>query len=705
MTKLKHLLKKLPLCYSSMRDESFWTASVPTNKEAYFNDLTQEPVDDKKYQDLLQVIQAFGITTGRQLHDGYLYNDILQLADVCENFRNLWHDTTSLDPFHKQGLPGAAWDNLLKNSKCSIENITEECCGGKGAEFMRVTDANIRGGLSSAFVGHAKANNPKCPDYVPCDPETHTYIRDFDANSLYPYCMSMPLPVGEYEHKDTWGEGDPDGLKYLNSLLDFYDPDHDVGYMLVVKQEIPDGPLHDKWDYAPAVNRQVEWSELSKRQQKVKRRKYLAAYENAGHRAQKLASMMKTPSHQKLIPDLNPQDRKAIHIQHAQLLRKHGVVFTKLYDVYSFKQARIFEEVLGKHAAKRASSTDESVRDLQKLAMNSAYGKTLENKRKRGNGFKVHTDINAFQRNAAYKRTFEFRIQHYCEDDGSFLGVTSAKGCKPVVLDTPRLVGWAVLEYAKMVMMSFHYDIMKPLFGDRLILLYTDTDSMYYLIRWPSDPIDFIAASKLAKNFDLSQTAAYRDCPQKNKLGCFKYEGADNKKGLPGMDNEIVEAVFLAPKSYIKKMAKLKKGSFVSIVGKGVPNRELKKNFGDIEHYKNALFKNKVSVATYRKFQASDHIVSHCEVTKVALSSENDKVFQVSPGCSRPLGHYRNKELEVVSEEWALSEREDEAVELAQKLLSAGRVSPPAISTESVANVMLFEVSSEAYAPDDANDD
>jgi hypothetical protein len=106
--------------------------------------------------------------------------------------------------------------------------------------------------------------------------------------------------------------------------------------------------------------------------------------------------------------------------------------------------------------------------------MVSSYGKTLENKEGRSN-FKVHTDVQTFQRNACFKRTHEFRIQHFCEEDGSFLGITSASKSKQIVLDTPRMMGWAVLEYAKMVMFNFHYDVMKPMFGDKLKLLYTDT--------------------------------------------------------------------------------------------------------------------------------------------------------------------------------------------------------------------------------------
>ena len=165
-------------------------------------------------------------------------------------------------------------------------------------------------------------------------------------------------------------------MKYLDRLLDYYEPDDDAGYMLVVSYEIPE-EKHDYFDCAPPVNRSVEWSEISKRQQQVKQQKYLHNYTDMQQRAQKLANMMRTPTHQKLIPDLNPQERIAIHVERAQHLRKHGVRFTKLHETYSRTQARIFRDVLAKHAAIRAASSDEAVRDMQKLAMNSAYGKTL----------------------------------------------------------------------------------------------------------------------------------------------------------------------------------------------------------------------------------------------------------------------------------------------------------------------------------------
>jgi hypothetical protein len=153
----------------------------------------------------------------------------------------------------------------------------------------------------------------------------------------------------------------------------------------------------------------------------------------------------------------------------------------------------------------------------------------------------------------------------------------------------------------------------------------------------------------------------------KGKLGCFKYEGADNKDGIPGGDNEIVEAVFLAPKSYVKRTAKGK----ICVAGKGVPTSVLQEQFGtSVEHYKEAVFTSKTSMAKFRQFRSSNHIVMHCEVEKVALSADNDKVFQVSPHKSRPLGHWRNREPEEPCSLWDLEDSGDEAVPLAEQMIA-----------------------------------
>ena len=108
-----------------------------------------------------------------------------------------------------------------------------------------------------------------------------------------PWWLPAPEPVEQY---------DPDGLKFLQKLLEEHTPEKDRGYMLVVKQEVPD-ELHDYWDYAPAVNRPVAWSEMSKRQQQVKMQKYLSCHDSPEHKVQKLAQTLKTTEQARSRPE------------------------------------------------------------------------------------------------------------------------------------------------------------------------------------------------------------------------------------------------------------------------------------------------------------------------------------------------------------------------------------------------------------------
>jgi hypothetical protein len=54
---------------------------------------------------------------------------------------------------------------------------------------------------------------------------------------------------------------------------------------------------------------------------------------------------------------------------------------------------------------------------------------------------------------------------------------------KKVVLDRPIQIGITILEFAKLIMFSYYHNILKKTFGDRVRLLYTDTDSFVLEIR------------------------------------------------------------------------------------------------------------------------------------------------------------------------------------------------------------------------------
>ena len=114
-----------------------------------------------------------------------------------------------------------------------------------------------------------------------------------------------------------------------------------------------------------------------------------------------------------------------------------------------------------------------------------------------------------------------------------------------LTLKTLVYVGMSILDLSKTLMYNFHYNYIKNKYGDKAMLLFTDTDSLTYEIETEDVYKDFWEDKEKFDNSDYPENSPYFDKSNKKMIGKFK----DEASGIP-----IVEFIGLRSKmySYIK---------------------------------------------------------------------------------------------------------------------------------------------------------
>ena len=94
-------------------------------KEAFYSKLMGEGITDEDYQHVHTVWKEFNIESMKVYHNLYNLSDVLLLADVFENFRNICMNHHGLDPAWYYSAPGLAWDAALKIKKVQLELLSD----------------------------------------------------------------------------------------------------------------------------------------------------------------------------------------------------------------------------------------------------------------------------------------------------------------------------------------------------------------------------------------------------------------------------------------------------------------------------------------------------------------------------------------------------------------------------------------------------
>jgi len=572
--------------YSYMTDRSKFAETELPPIDAFYDTLNDEPLDPKDYTRAQQTWHHFGIRSMQQYHDHYLLSDTLLLADVFENFRNDTLNEHCLDPLHFMTLPSLAWTCALKLTDVELDLITEP-------DMYLMVENSMRGGISTISRRHAKANNPQLKGYDPS--KSTSYITYLDCNNLYGTAMSEPLPVGKFRFLDEEEIAHFD----LSSIA----PDANMGYFIECDLSYPPH-LHDLHSDYPLAPEHLTVTEdmLSE---------YARTVKDAGWRPTK-----------KLTPNLMNKTKYVTHYRNLQFYVKHGLIITRIHRILEFSQRPWLKSWIDYCTVRRQMATSEFESDLAKLSANATFGKSMENVRNRVN-VRLICDPKRLTK-ATNKPTF--RQAEIINDDLTM--VRAAR--KSITLKKPISVGFAILELSKLIMYSFYYEYMKPKYGDKCSLLFTDTDSFCCYVE--TDNLH----SDMKQNLDLFDTANFdKGHPLYSNenhrvLGKFKSETGST---IPK------EFVGLRAKMYSLKVPKDKKQSKIKV--KGVKKSYTKKNVSH-EQFLHVLRDQKSTYSRFRTFRSRNHRLQTVEIKKRCLNAFDDKRYIQNDGVrTLAYGHYR----------------------------------------------------------------
>ena len=539
------------------------------SKEDFYSKLYDEEISDEDYQHAINVWKTFNCQTLQDYHDLYLKSEVLLLADVFENFRKTCLKHYKLDPCHYYTVPGLAWDACLKETKEELQLL-------KDYYMLIMFEQGIRGRISHILKRYASANNKYMKDF---DESKHsTFIQYLDANNLYGWAMSQKLPTHGFKRIDV------DKSKVLKLLEK---KETNQGFIFEVDLDYPESLWDSHNDYPLAPEK------------------------------------IKVDKIDKLICSFLPKKHYVLHYKNLKQYLKEGMILKKVHRGIQFYQKSWMEPYIRKNTDLRKATKNDFEKDFFKLMNNSVFGKTIENIRKRQNVNLVD------DRKLANKLSSKPNFERLTIFDENLIAVHMKK--TEVYFNKPIYVGQAILDLSKTLMFDFHYNDIRKKYGNKAELLFTDTDSLMYLIQ--TDEFYHNIRKDIKKKFDTSDYYEYHPSGiktgvNKKVIGKFKNEAAGN---------QITHFVGLRPKLYTFKVEmkykKDKKDGKIKEIeaeddetrkAKGVKKNVIKKSL-TFEDYKKCLFNEDELMKKMNIIRSQNHEIFSITVNKVALSANDDK--------------------------------------------------------------------------------
>ena len=150
---------------------------------------------------------------------------------------------------------------------------------------------------------------------------------------------------------------------------------------------------------------------------------------------------IKVDNVKKLIPNLRNKTKYVLHYKNLQLYLSLGMKLTKIHRALQFKQSDWMKKYIDFNTEKRKNAANDFEKGFFKLMINSAYGKTIENLRKRIN-VRLGNNKKGFLKYTS-KSTY---VTHKLFDK-DYAAIHEIK--LVLVLNKPVYVGFTVLDLSK----------------------------------------------------------------------------------------------------------------------------------------------------------------------------------------------------------------------------------------------------------------
>jgi hypothetical protein len=289
----------------------------------FYSRLNDEDISDEDYSHAQAVWKEFGIKTLREYHELYNVSDVLLLADVFENFRDVCINYYKLDPAWYYTSPGLAWDAALKMTKVELELLSDQ-------DMLLMIENGIRGGISTISHRYGRANNKYMGDEYDAN-RPSKFLIYLDANNLYGWAMSKSLATR--------------GFKWMNEVQLTNWNNHSC--ILEVDLEYA-SELHDLHNCYPVAPESIKIGDVKK-----------------------------------LVPNLNNKTKYVVHYENLKLYERLGLKITKIHRGIMFEESPWLKIYIDLNTKLRSEAKNDFEKDFFKLMNNSVFGKTMENIRNR----------------------------------------------------------------------------------------------------------------------------------------------------------------------------------------------------------------------------------------------------------------------------------------------------------------------------------